>query len=865
MTSSTRKNFRADPAPRSAAAAEAQLSDLVDGGALTGAGVRGPAARGAAPVHLCRHCGAPLKGGSAQESGFCCAGCAYVHRLVHEHGLEGYYRIKDAVIAPADAVVFQPRDYQWLAEAQAAAETAGAAGGASSAVPELTLEVQGISCAGCVWLIEKVFHQQKGALFIETDAQLGRMRFRWQRGVFDAPAFARALQSFNYLVGPPGEEPAVPESKLLIRRVGLCAAFMMNVMLFALPAYFGMEEGFAYAGLFNTLAMAFATLSLLTGGTYFLSRAVRALRDGVLHIDLPIAVGIVGSYAGSVYGWLTGEHTLIYFDFVATFIFLMLVGRWAQVAAVERNRRRLLTANARPHKVSVDTPRGAVDRPVEELAAGDVFSIRSGQVVPVEAQLESTVATLGTAWITGEADPREVRAGARVPAGAVNLGRGVIRLRAAQPWSASLLAQLLRPTGRDQFRHRLLERVVAGYLIGIFAVAALTAIGWWTLTHDVAQTWAAVTAVLVVSCPCAIGLAYPLADEMATVALRRFGVFVRENDLFPRLTRIRKLIFDKTGTLTLETPVLANPEVLPGLAAPARAALLALVRDNPHPVSQCLTENLLASGHVAGLEPAPGEVGEETGQGVFLRTPLGLWTLGRPGWRPSAQPYVLSKVDDATSRDDVAGNPYLIRKDDGGAHDTELACDGVVLARFRFTDSARPGAAEEIAALRAAGYETYILSGDRGEKVERMATELGMPAQHAIAGATPEEKARWVQRIDDRDTLMLGDGANDSLAFDAAFARGTPVIHRGVLEGKADFYYLGRGLDGLRRMFAVNDTRRLTQLVLIVFSIAYNCTTVTIAALGHMNPLIAAVIMPVSSLLSLVIVGVGMRRWLKVG
>ncbi|MDQ5980669.1 MAG: P-type Cu2+ transporter, partial [Verrucomicrobiota bacterium] len=186
--------------------------------------VRGLRAPQAAPVHLCRHCGTSLTTDRTRESGFCCTGCAYVFRLVHEHGLEGYYRIRDTVVAPVDQVVFQPRDYAWLGELQAEAEKA-------PGTPAMMLEVQGISCAGCVWLIEKVFHQQKGALGIETDAQLGRMRLRWARGEFDAPGFARALQSFNYLVGPPGEEPAVPESRLLVRRVGLCAAFSMNIML----------------------------------------------------------------------------------------------------------------------------------------------------------------------------------------------------------------------------------------------------------------------------------------------------------------------------------------------------------------------------------------------------------------------------------------------------------------------------------------------------------------------------------------------------------------------------------------------------------------------------------------------------------
>ncbi|MFZ5496863.1 MAG: heavy metal translocating P-type ATPase [Verrucomicrobiota bacterium] len=817
--------------------------NLVDGGASPKVRVRGLRAPQAAPVHLCRHCGTPLATERTRASGFCCTGCAYVFRLVHEHGLEGYYKIRDTVVAPVDQVVFQPRDYAWLAEMQAAAEKA-------PGTPVLTLEVQGISCAGCVWLIEKVFHQQKGALGIETDAQLGRMRLRWARGVFDARAFAQALQSFNYLVGPPGEEPAVPESRLLVRRIGLCAAFSMNIMLFALPAYFGMEATFRYAPLFSTLAMVFATLSLLTGGSYFLGRAWQALRSGVLHIDLPIAVGIVGAYAGSLYGWVAGREEYVYFDFVGAFILLMLVGRWAQVVAVERNRRRLLSVQARPHKVRVLGSSGAaVEQPVENLHPGDVFRVRSGQVVPVEARLESSAASFGTAWITGEAEPREYRQGGRVPAGAVSLARGEVQLRAAQGWSDSLLAKLLQPVGRNAFRHRLLERIVGGYLVAILGAAVLAGAGWWLGTRDPVRTFAVVTAVLVVSCPCAVGLAFPLADEMATVALRRHGVFVREADLWPRLGRIRRFIFDKTGTLTLETPVLRNPGALAALAPAARAALLALVRDNPHPVSQSLLENLLARDDAAGLEPAAGPIREEPGFGVRLETPNGAWSLGRPGWATGR----VNRPDEPAGPE---GSPCL-------THDTEFSCDGVVLARFQFADAVRPGAAAEIDALRRAGFEIFILSGDHSAKVQAMARALGLPSEYAVAGVTPEQKAAWVQMLDRRDTLMLGDGANDSLAFDAAFARGTPVIHRGVLEGKADFYYLGQGLGGLRRLFAVNAARRRTQFALLVFSVIYNALAVGLAVSGRMNPLLAAILMPVSSLLSLAIVGAGMRGCLR--
>ena len=783
----------------------------------------GPASR-AKPA--CRHCGAPLIDARMETSGFCCAGCSYVHRLVHEHGLAGYYRIKDEVTAPADAAVFQPRDYAWLETAQSEAEAAPAL------VPELTLDVQGISCAGCVWLIERVFQQLPGARDIFVNAQYGSMRLRWVRGEFSAADFARKLQAFGYLAGPAGEVVAEPESRGLVKRLGLCAAFAMNVMLFSLPTYFGMERTFEWAGLFGVLNLAFGTLSLLVGGTYFLSRAVRALRERAMHIDLPIAIGIVGAYLGSLYGWIAGEEHFVYFDFVSAFILLMLTGRWAQVAAVERNRRRLLSQQPKPQRVRLAA--GGEVAP-EKLTVGAALVLASGQTLPVESRLDSPEAAFSLASINGEAEPRTFRAGQRVPAGAVNVGRADLRLVALQVWSDSLLAQLLRDGDRPGERHLFLERIVRGYVWGILLVAAGAGLGWWFGTGDALRTWAVVTAVLVVSCPCAIALAFPLADEMATVALRRRGVFVREGDLWPKLARVRRLVFDKTGTLTLETPVLRNPDTLRDLAPDARAALAALVRDNPHPVSQCLHEQLLALGPV---EPLAGEVAETIGHGVEL----GPWTLGRPGWRTAGV-----GPADAAADNDAAG------------HDAELARDGEVLARFRFIDAARSDARAELAALAARGLPSTILSGDRKEKVAALAAQLGLPAAHALGELTPQAKADWLDAYGAGAAMMLGDGANDSLAFDRALCRGTPVVHRGVLERKADFYYLGRGIGGLRALFEVDALRRRTQLAILVFSVAYNLLAVGLAVAGRMNPLVAAALMPINSLLTLLIVTGGMR------
>ncbi|MGA3006649.1 MAG: heavy metal translocating P-type ATPase metal-binding domain-containing protein [Opitutaceae bacterium] len=771
---------------------------------------------------VCRHCGVPLPDARAETSGFCCSGCAYVFRLVHEHGFESYYQIKDAVTVPADAAVFQPRDYAWLEAAQRAAEKT-----AEGRTPELGLGLQGISCAGCVWLIERLFQQQPGSRDIFCNVQLGRVRLRWLSGEFSAADFARKLQAFGYLLGPTEakDDLAESESRALVQRIGLCAVFALNVMLFALPAYFGMARTFAYAPLFSLLSLIFGTLSLLVGGSYFIGRAWHSLRAGVLHIDLPIAIGLAGAYAGSLYGWLAAQPRFVYFDFVSTFILLMLVGRWAQVAAVERNRRRLLRQQPLPPRVRLAATTGPLrEIPPESLETGHVFYLGSGQTVPVESQLDSDEAAFSLASINGEAEPRIFRTGQRVPAGAALVSRGDVRCRARQGWKESLLAQLLAPSERPGWRHRFLEKIVRGYLVGILAGAAIAGLSWWLATGNGLRAWSVVTAVLVVSCPCAIGLAFPLADEMATVALRRHGVFVRENDLWARLGRVKKIIFDKTGTLTLETPVLLNPAAIDGLGPEARSALHALVRDNAHPVSQGLLENLLAAGAPA---PCPGEARETVGCGLAL----GAWSLGRAGWQDDGPP----------------------------GTDTVLACDGLTVARFQLADSARPGARQDLAALAARGLEIFILSGDRPEKVAALARELELPAACGMGGLSPQAKAAWLEENDRSDTLMLGDGANDSLAFDRAFCRGTPVIHRGLLEQKADFYYLGRGLGGLGALFKVNSIRRHTQTAILVFSVAYNVSAVGVAAAGQMSPLLAAIFMPASSLVTLALVTLGLR------
>lgn len=768
----------------------------------------------------CIHCGTPFRA-TAHRPDFCCAGCQFVHDLIAKNGLGQFYDLQEGGVPPVQALVFQKRDHAWLEDlARVSAGT-------------LTLDVQGLSCIGCAWLIERLFTRQPGALVIHVDPTFGQLALRWQPGVFDAVAFARELQTFGYLVGPPGQTTP-PASRALHLRLGLCAALALNTMLFTLPTYLGMTVDFQFAPLFHRLTLILGTLSFLIGGSYFFVRSYRSLRQGVLHIDLPISLGLIAAYAGSVFAWVRGAHGFVYFDFVATFTFLMLAGRWLQQKAVERNRHQLLAAQAEPPPVRLASGEKV---PVAQLAIGDVFAIEPGQIVPVLARLCSAGATLGMEWISGESEAASARRGRLVPAGAMNCGQAAIELEARQPWADSLLAKLLRiaPTTT---RDAAFERFLRGYIGVVLTLAVAGFCGWWVATGALLPALQVLISVLVVSCPCASGVALPLCRDLATARMRRLGVFIRDGEVWAKLDHVRKILFDKTGTLTLEAMSLLNPEALRHLPADERALLLAMVQDSRHPVSGCLREQLLAD----GVEPSgPMRIGEEIGFGLKVKYRSATWRLGRPGWAMQGS----LEVGEGGTRALPETADCLFTR------------EGEPLAAFRFGEEARADACEEIAALCNEGREVFILSGDRAGKVAAMAARLGLPRDHCLGELSPDDKAARVYQLDAHDTLYLGDGANDSLAFDAAWISGTPAIDRGLLEQKAGFYFLGRGLSGVRALLATAALRHRTARAVVTFAIAYNVVAVALCLAGRMSPLLAAILMPASSLVSLAIVFAG--------
>jgi Cu2+-exporting ATPase len=762
-------------------------------------------------VEACEHCGGTLPPTAAD--GFCCTGCRLVHSLLREEHLERYYALRGPKGDPVGEST-SGRDHKWLEPHEA--ELSRAEG-----ILRLDLDVQGLSCAACVWLIEQLFRREPGAASILVNPALGRICLSVSRD-FPLRRFVSRVESCGYLLGPRLKREESQVSGLLVR-TGICIAIAMNGMILAVSLYAGLDRDTgSLPRLFHALSFGLATVSVLVGGSHFFRTAIVGLRRGVLHLDLPIALGILLAYASSTWAWLAHGLTT-YFDTLEVFIALMLVGRFLQQRVIERNKRRLLQSDGIEglftRRLEGDTV--ALVRAVE-IREGDRLVLAPGDVVPVVAALEGeTSASFSLDWINGESAPRAFAAGAEIPAGAFLAGTRTQLARALADFKASTLVDLLRaPLGdeRDASQGTAFWRRFARiYVAAVLALAAGALLVGMLVAHDGRSALERVTAVLIVTCPCAFGIAAPLAYEIVQARLRRNGLFVRSQGFLDRAAAVRTVVFDKTGTLTTGKLRVVDASPADALAEDERRILMNLAARSPHPKSAALSRALGAGGFLMDLDAC-----EVAGRGVEALHEGRCYRLGSATW-----------IDEAS---------------EASEGDIAFGMDGRILCRFRTAEDLRPDAASEVRALRDAGYEVWILSGDAPERVARVAAACGIPRERAIGGTSAAGKAEWVRARDRGDILFLGDGLNDALVADVATVSGTPAIDRPFLAARSDFYLITAGIAPVR--LALDSARRLRKVLgsTLGVALAYNALTVGLAYAGLMSPLLCAVIMPLSSL-----------------
>jgi Cu2+-exporting ATPase len=761
----------------------------------------------------CPHCGSEVPDG-CREAPFCCAGCREVHALLREEGLAHYYDLARGDGVPA-AKLPADRSFAWLEPLLATAEQQ------AGPVISLDLDVQGIHCAACVWLMNELFRRKKGGAAITVNPALGKIHLSWQRGIFDLVGYLKEIEKFGYQFGP-SRKKADPMSRDLPMRIGICAAIAMNVMMFAVAFYMGLapSDGQLFV-LFTKLSLYLSTVAVIVGGYPFFKAAWQGIRRGVLHLDLPISAGILLAYGTSLLKSRDGRGDLAYFDTLDVFVTLMLVGRWLQQRVLERNRRFLLEDGG-VEGIHVRRQEGSqlVVQHVSEVRADDRLVIAPGDLIPIDAELLDANGQVSTDWINGESKPRQIQKGASIPAGAFNAGNMAIHVRAISSFEHSPLPMLLQAgahNGPKPMHARLTELVSRIYVPVVLSFAALGLWIWWP--KGPATALDVTTALLIVTCPCSIGISLPLAGELALARLRRAGVFVRSGDLLDRALRLRKILFDKTGTLTLGRLELVERGTLRQLTAGDRDVLYAMTARSNHPVSKCLASELSSVGAIYSAEA---EVTEVPGQGLELNANGHRYRLGRASWA----------VNDASEEKRSA---------------TAFSVDGREIASFILREKMRRDACDEVSQLRARGLDVWLISGDSAERVTETAKALGIPADHALAGQRPEDKAEAVKRLDQQDALFIGDGVNDSLAFESAFMSGTPAVDRPVMPGKADFFLAGDGIRGVRELLDTAQTLRRTMRRTLIWAQIYNVVTITLSLAGLMTPLRAAIAMPLST------------------
>ena len=768
----------------------------------------------ASDAGLCRHCG------NTSSNEFCCVGCETVFRLLQDQDLGRYYELKDAAIPSASSVDTDPAGTLWL-------ERTDAELARCTEPSRLRVSIEGIHCAACVWLIEEVTRRASADAEIVVNPALGSAELTAPPG-FSLAALADTLRAFGYRVGPENAHTRRASDDLLWR-MGVSIALALNVMSFAFARYAGLADD-RLGRTLMLLELVLSSVSLLVGGPVFFRAAWQGLKRGILHLDLPIAVGLLASYAGSLALTLAGRHGTVFYDTISVFLALMLVGRFLRERVLEKNRAFLLTENDAGsllvrRKVVVDGAPVVEVVPADELGVGDEIVLAPRDVAPVAAVLLEERARFSAAWLTGESDEKLVSKGRPILAGMANAEASPVHVAATETLAESRLLPLMRTPIRDERYGDLQssrERFVAKYWVLFVAIAAiLGSVITFARTGDGWSTLEALTAILVVTCPCGFGIATPLANEITLLSLRKAGILVRSSTLLERLLGARHVVFDKTGTLTESRLSSTSRKELRALEPTARLVLANLAQRSRHPKAVALAAAARLEGDRTWL---PLTTKEEAGRGLSATHEGSVYALGSARW--------------------------LAPDSDG---DIVFTRDGVLLFSARTEDALFDDAVRTIADLERRGLLAHLATGDTRERAAQVAGSCHILTCRTLSEATPEDKAAYVARLGD-GVLFVGDGLNDALAATQATASGTPVAGTTFLAARTDFYLLEPGVAGVLRMIDTAKLLRAAQGKSLSWAAAYNVLALGLAFAGWMTPLWAAILMPASTLVSIGIV-----------
>jgi Cu2+-exporting ATPase len=782
----------------------------------------------------CTHCGLPALGIEASDGPtFCCSACATAYAMINAHGLGAYHDFSErrgAAVRPSgrgfadfDHEAFQTRYVTHDADGMA----------------HVQLALEGVHCASCVWLIERVPLLVTGVARAELDVRQSRASVMWDPSATQLSAVARTLDALGYTPHPyRGGARAVlrrTEDRAMLIRIGVSGAIATNVMLAALALYAG-ELNTMDAGslrLFRWISFALTIPTLVWPGRVFFTSAWAALRTGTIHMDVPIALALGAAFTRGAINTITGSGP-VYFDGVCALVFLLLVGRFLQArgqrAATDATEQLFALTPATARLVQADD--STMEVPADAVGIGSVIAVHAGETIPVDGEVISGESTLNRAILTGESADVHVDVGDTVYAGTLNRTaelRVVVKASGEDSRIARILAQV-----DDSARRRapvvLLADRLASRVVAVVLVLAVVTYAVW-VRRDATAAWDHVIALLIVTCPCALALATPLAMSAAVGRAARAGIFVKGGDTLESLSRPGWLVLDKTGTLTMGETTLVSWDGADAL----QPMILALESASTHPIAAGFRRAW------AGVAPSAGVTATHTiGGGVAGRVDGHDLLIGSPR-------FIAAQLPDAT---------WPTWANDDGYTPVIIASDGCIVGRAAFGDAIRDDAAASLATLRARGWRTMLLSGDAASVSRRVGTALGFAPDEIVAEASPEEKASRVRALvaaagagrTPPCVAMVGDGVNDAAAIAAATVG--IGVHGGA-EASLATADVALTHDGLAALVALDEGARRSMRVIrnnILWAFAYNALGVVLAIGGQITPLIAAIMMPTSSL-----------------
>ncbi|RVH90717.1 cadmium-translocating P-type ATPase [Sinorhizobium medicae] len=698
------------------------------------------------------------------------------------------------------------------------------------------LTLPDVHCAACIAAVERALRKISGVELARVNLSSRRVTINWRGNDDESPDFAAELAKIGYAshlasIEEDGQDPVLSS---LLKALAVAGFSAMNIMILSVSVWSGADPATRHA--FHLISAALALPAIVYSGRVFYRSAWEALRHGRTNMDVPISVGVLLAFALSVYDTLHNA-AYAYFDASTSLLFVLLAGRTldhlmrgrarSAVGALER---------LAPRGANVIRADGAIDYvPLSEIKPGMHLLVAAGERVPVDGVVVKGASELDCSLVSGESAWKRAEPGIALQAGVMNVGNP-LTLLATVSADGSFLAEMTRmmeaaESGRSTYR-RIADRAASLYAPVVHGVALLSMFGWFYGTGDLHKSVTIAIAVLIITCPCALGLAVPMVQVVAARRLFERGIMARDGSAFERLNDIDTVLFDKTGTLTLGEMRLVNAgDVQPRLLSLAAA----MARVSRHPASAAIA---LAG---AGRHTAPVEfdsLEEVHGCGIEGRAGDAVYRLGRPSWASNA-----TQVDLGT------------------ASATVLSKDDETMAVFAFEESVRPGARELVQTLRSAGVSVRILSGDRSAAVSSIAGQLEIEA--FSAELLPDEKVEAIRALaaKGRKVLMIGDGLNDAPALAAAHVSIAPSSATDVGRSASDFVFLGQSLLAVRDIILTAARADVLIRQNFAMAIAYNVVSVPFAIAGLVTPLAAALAM---SLSSIVVVGNALRLGAKV-